>query len=58
MANAVIEGKQGESMEAVDSEVAEEVKDAEPESIEEVVASEETVEEKAEPKKSKKIKCS
>ena len=56
MANAVIEGKQGESMEAVDSEVAEEVKDAEPESIEEVVASEETVEEKAEPKKAKKSK--
>ena len=56
MANAVIEGKQGESMEAVDNEMAEEVKDAEPESIEEVVASEETVEEKAAPKKAKKAK--
>ena len=56
MANAVIEGKQGESMEAVDSEMAEEVENTEPESIEEVVASEETVEEKAEPKKAKKAK--
>ncbi len=43
MANAVVEGRQGESME----EVAEEINEAseEPESIEEVVAAEETVEE-------------
>ena len=44
MANAIIEGRQGESM---DSDVAEEMvnEDAEPESIEEVVESAEKVEE-------------
>ena len=41
MANAVIEGKQGESMETVEAEMTEEVNSEEPESIEEVVASEE-----------------
>ena len=41
MANAVIEGKQGESMETVETEMTEEVNSEEPESIEEVVASEE-----------------
>ena len=55
MANAVIEGKQGESMEAVDSEMAEEVEEKEPESIEEVVASEDA-EEKPEAKPAKKAK--
>ena len=40
MANAVIEGRQGESMEAIENEM-EEVVESEPESIEEVVASEE-----------------
>ena len=45
MANAIIEGKQGESFEAEETEVAEEVTE-EPASMEEVVAnSEETVEE-------------
>ena len=48
MANAVIEGRQGESMEAAETEMADEVAETEPESIEEVVASEEVVEEKAE----------
>ena len=43
MANAVIEGRQGEAMDTMQEEVAEET--AEPESIEEVVASEETIEE-------------
>ena len=49
MANAVIEGRQGESMEAVETEMAEEAEDAEvsePESMEEVVAASE--EEKSE----------
>ena len=41
MANAVIEGRQGESMEAVESEMTEEAEETAPESIEEVVASEE-----------------
>ena len=41
MANAVIEGRQGESMEAVESEMVEEAEVSEPESIEEVVANEE-----------------
>lgn len=41
MANAVIEGRQGESMETVENEMVEEAKDSAPESIEEVVASEE-----------------
>ena len=40
MANAVIEGRQGESMESIENEM-EEVEESEPESIEEVVASEE-----------------
>ena len=39
MANAVIEGRQGESMETVENEMVEEAKDSAPESIEEVVAS-------------------
>ena len=56
MANAIIEGKQGESMETVDSDVAEEVEEKEPESIEEVVASEDMAEEKAEAKPAKKAK--
>ena len=55
MANAIIEGKQGESMETVDSDVAEEVEEKEPESIEEVVASEDA-EEKPEAKPAKKAK--
>ena len=49
MANAVIEGRQGESMEAVETEMTEESEDAEvsePESMEEVVAASE--EEKSE----------
>ena len=49
MANAVIEGRQGESMEAVEAEMTEESEDAEvsePESMEEVVAASE--EEKSE----------
>ena len=41
MANAVIEGRQGESMETVENEITEEVEETAPESIEEVVASEE-----------------
>ncbi len=41
MANAVIEGKQGESFEPIMTETSEEDVEAEPESIEEVVASEE-----------------
>ena len=41
MANAVIEGRQGESMETVESEMVEEAVENAPESIEEVVASEE-----------------
>ena len=41
MANAVIEGRQGESMETVENEMAEEAEETAPESIEEVVASEE-----------------
>jgi len=42
MANAVIEGRQGESMEAIQDEMTEEsVEEKEPESIEEVVAAEE-----------------
>ena len=56
MANAVIEGRQGESMEAAETEMADEVAETEPESIEEVVASEEVVEEKAEEKPTKKAK--
>ena len=56
MANAIIEGRQGESMETVDSDVAEEVEEKEPESIEEVVASEDMAEEKAEAKPAKKAK--
>ena len=56
MANAIIEGKQGESMETVDSEMTEEVEEKEPESIEEVVASEDMAEEKAEAKPAKKAK--
>ena len=43
MANAVIEGRQGESMDTMQEEVAEE--SAEPESMEEVVAAEETTQE-------------
>ena len=43
MANAVIEGRQGETMDTMQEEVAEET--AEPESIEEVVAAEETTQE-------------
>ena len=43
MANAVIEGRQGEAMDTMQEEVAEE--SAEPESIEEVVAVEETTQE-------------
>ena len=43
MANAVIEGRQGEAMDTMQEEVAEET--AEPESIEEVVAAEETTQE-------------
>jgi len=47
MANAVIEGNQGETFETTSEEVVEEVENAEPQSIEEVVAEEttETVEE-------------
>ena len=56
MANAVIEGRQGESMEAAETGMADEVAETEPESIEEVVASEEVVEEKAEEKPAKKAK--
>ena len=56
MANAIIEGKQGESMETVDSEMTEEVEEKEPESIEEVVASEDMAEEKTEAKPAKKAK--
>ena len=56
MANAIIEGRQGESMETVDSDVAEEVEEKEPESIEEVVASEDMAEEKTEAKPAKKAK--
>ena len=41
MANAVIEGRQGESMEAVENEMVEEAEENTPESIEEVVAAEE-----------------
>ena len=41
MANAVIEGRQGESMETVENEMAEESEETAPESIEEVVATEE-----------------
>ena len=41
MANAVIEGRQGESMEEAKTEMIEEVEESAPESIEEVVASEE-----------------
>ena len=41
MANAVIEGRQGESMETVENEMTEEVEETEPESMEEIVASEE-----------------
>ena len=43
MANAVIEGRQGETMDTMQEEVAEET--TEPESIEEVVAAEETTQE-------------
>ncbi len=43
MANAVIEGRQGEAMDTMQEEVVEET--AEPESIEEVVAAEETTQE-------------
>ena len=43
MANAVIEGRQGEAMDTMQEEVAEE--SAEPESMEEVVAAEETTQE-------------
>ena len=46
MANAVIEGRQGESMEAVESEMVEEAEETAPESIEEVVAAEEETEER------------
>ena len=45
MANAVIEGKQGESMETAQNEMVEENTEVEPESMEEVVASEENNEE-------------
>ena len=49
MANAIIEGRQGESMETVTEEVAEEVvEEKEPESMEEVVAEEEPAEEAVE----------
>ncbi len=44
MANAVIEGRQGESMETVENEMVEETEETAPESIEEVVAAEETEE--------------
>ena len=44
MANAVIEGRQGESMEAVEKQMVEEPEEIAPESIEEVVASEENLE--------------
>ena len=44
MANAVIEGRQGESMEAVESEMVEGAEETAPESIEEVVAAEEPAE--------------
>ena len=47
MANAVIEGRQGESMEAVETEMAEQVEETAPESIEEVVAAEESKNEEA-----------
>ena len=45
MANAIIEGRQGESMDMEVEEMAQEEVKEEPESIEEVVAAEETVEE-------------
>ena len=48
MANAVIEGRQGESMEAAQTEMTEEAEETAPESIEEVVASEEETTEAAE----------
>ena len=41
MANAVIEGRQGESMEAVENEMTEQAEETAPESMEEVVAAEE-----------------
>ena len=41
MANAVIEGRQGESMETVENEMSGEVEETAPESMEEVVAAEE-----------------
>ena len=44
MANAVVEGRQGESMEVVEEEMTEETMAEVPESIEEVVAAEETEE--------------
>ena len=50
MANAVIEGRQGESMEAVENEMVEEAEETAPESIEEVVAAEEETEETGEDK--------
>ena len=48
MANAVIEGRQGESMEAVESEMVEGAEETAPESIEEVVAAAEEPAENAE----------
>ena len=48
MANAVIEGRQGESMEAAQTEMTEEAEETAPESIEEVVANEEETTEAAE----------
>ena len=42
MANAVIEGRQGESMEGVENEMVEEQINDKPESIEEVVEQEES----------------
>ena len=48
MANAVIEGRQGESMETVENEMAEQAEETAPESIEEVVASEEEKADKVE----------
>ena len=48
MANAVIEGRQGESMETAQTEMTEEAEETAPESIEEVVANEEETTEAAE----------
>ena len=47
MANAVIEGRQGESMEAATEEMIEQVEETAPESMEEVVAEEESKNEEA-----------